>query len=124
MYKRQHINIPSKQVPTRDKVDKFLKTLDSSDAYPVLIHCYHGTGRAELYSAIYRMEFEDWSNQNAREQTRLVLKGLGYESSFALGKGKGDYLNAYLTRDKLNANFANRSKSIEGIGENIVLLQK
>jgi predicted protein tyrosine phosphatase len=24
--------------------------MDNSDNYPVLIHCYHGTGRAEMYS--------------------------------------------------------------------------
>jgi protein tyrosine/serine phosphatase len=27
--------------------------MDNSDNYPVLIHCYHGTGRAEMYSALY-----------------------------------------------------------------------
>jgi hypothetical protein len=25
------------------------------DNYPVLIHCYHGTGRAEMYSVPYRV---------------------------------------------------------------------
>jgi protein tyrosine/serine phosphatase len=28
--------------------------MDNSDNYPVLIHCYHGTGRAEMYSALYQ----------------------------------------------------------------------
>jgi protein tyrosine/serine phosphatase len=32
--------------------------MDNSDNYPVLIHCYHGTGRAEMYSALYRIEYE------------------------------------------------------------------
>jgi protein tyrosine/serine phosphatase len=32
--------------------------MDNKDNYPVLIHCYHGTGRAEMYSALYRIEYE------------------------------------------------------------------
>ena len=95
-----HINIPSKQVPDQDKIARFLSILDNPDSYPVLIHCYHGTGRAELYSALYRMEFEKWSNKDAREKTRLITEGLGYKSSFALGRGKGDFLNNYQTREE------------------------
>lgn len=95
-----HINIPSKQVPDPDKVAKFLEILDNPASYPVLIHCYHGTGRAELYSALYRMEFEKWSNKDARDKTRLITEGLGYKSSFALGRGKGDFLNNYQTREE------------------------
>lgn len=94
-----HINIPSKQVPDKAKIARFLTILDNPNSYPVLIHCYHGTGRAELYSAIYRMEFESWSNKDAREKTRIITEGLGYKSSFALGRGKGDFLDNYVTRE-------------------------
>jgi protein tyrosine phosphatase len=37
--------------------------MDNSDNYPVLIHCYHGTGRAEMYSALYRIEYEKFTNE-------------------------------------------------------------
>lgn len=94
----KHINIPSKQVPSEDKIEQFLELLDDPNSYPVLIHCYHGTGRAELYSAIYRLEYENWTNQDAREKTRLILSALGYKSSFAIGQKKGDFLNNYVTR--------------------------
>ncbi|MGB0938438.1 MAG: dual specificity protein phosphatase family protein [Colwellia sp.] len=94
----KHINIPSKQVPSEDKIEQFLELLDDPNSYPVLIHCYHGTGRAELYSAIYRLEYENWTNQDAREKTRLILSALGYKSSFAIGQKKGDFLNNYITR--------------------------
>ncbi|ESU28416.1 dual specificity protein phosphatase [Flavobacterium limnosediminis JC2902] len=85
---------PSDQVPTQDKVDSFLKIMDNPDNYPVLIHCYHGTGRAEMYSALYRIEYEDADRDDARERTRFLTKW----SSFDLGKPKGDYLHAYESR--------------------------
>jgi protein tyrosine/serine phosphatase len=36
--------------PSKFQTKKTLKIMDNSDNYPVLIHCYHGTGRAEMYS--------------------------------------------------------------------------
>jgi protein tyrosine/serine phosphatase len=41
-------------VPKQRKHKNFYKNKYNSDNYPVLIHCYHGTGRAEMYSALYR----------------------------------------------------------------------
>ena len=89
-----YFNLGTDQVPTQDTVDEFLQIMDDPDNYPVLIHCYHGVGRAQMFSAIYRIEYEGWSNQEAREQTRLLLKG----SSFDEGKPKGDYLINYKPR--------------------------
>lgn len=85
---------PSDQVPTQEKVDSFLKIMDNPDNYPVLIHCYHGTGRAEMYSALYRIEYENMDRDEARERTRFLTKW----SSFDLGKPKGDYLHSYQSR--------------------------
>ena len=42
--------------------------MDDSSNYPVLIHCYHGVGRAQMFSALYRIEYEGWTNQEAREK--------------------------------------------------------
>jgi predicted protein tyrosine phosphatase len=108
-----HINIPSRQVPSEAKLERFLAVLDDPDAYPVLIHCYHGTGRAQLYSAVYRMEYENWSNQDARDKTRVVLAALGYKSSFALGKGKGDFLENYIKRDEKEARLVKNNLAVE-----------
>lgn len=94
----KHINIASVQVPTKKTLKKFYKVLDDKSNYPVLIHCYHGTGRAAIYSAIYRLEYEDWKNEDARDKTRVVVEGLGYRSSFADGKVKGDFLMKYKPR--------------------------
>jgi len=95
-----HVNIPSRQTPTKQTLTKFFEVLDDKNNYPVLIHCYHGTGRAQIYSAIYRIEYENWTNKDARAKTRVVVQALGYRSSFADGKSKGDFLMHYKPRKK------------------------
>ncbi|WOD06520.1 dual specificity protein phosphatase family protein [Marinomonas sp. GJ51-6] len=90
----QHIRLPSKQVPSQENLDAFFKILDNEDAYPVLVHCYHGTGRAQIYSALYRIEYENMPNEKARRGTRLLIKG----SSFDNGKSKGEFLKNYTPR--------------------------
>jgi len=93
-----HVNIPSRQVPTKKTLTKFFEVLDNKDNYPVLIHCYHGTGRAQIYSALYRIEYEGWKNKDARAKTRVVVQALGYRSSFSDGRSKGDFLMHYKPR--------------------------
>ena len=89
-----YFNDGSDQVPTNDNLNLFYKIMDNSANYPVLIHCYHGVGRAELYSAVYRIEYENWDKDKARTSTRILTKW----SSFDLGKPKGDFLHNYISR--------------------------
>ena len=91
-----YFNLGTDQVPTQETVDKFLHIMDDPSNYPVLLHCYHGVGRAQLFSAIYRIEYEGWSNQDDREKTRILLKG----SSFDDGAPKCEYLINYTPRSK------------------------
>ena len=90
---------PSEQVPSEKNISVFKKIMDNKANYPVLIHCYHGTGRAELYSAIYRIEYENFTNEEARNRVRALIKW----SSFDDGKPKGEYLKAYKSRNELAA---------------------
>lgn len=89
-----YYNNGSDQVPTQKNLDYFFKIMDDPANYPVLIHCYHGVGRAEIYSAIYRIEYENWENDKARLATRTLVKW----SAFDLGKPKGDFLHGYIKR--------------------------
>ncbi|AIG29707.1 dual specificity protein phosphatase family protein [Flavobacterium psychrophilum] len=89
-----YFNNGSDQVPTPENVKTFLKIMDNKSNYPVLIHCYHGIGRAELYSAIYRIEYENFTNKDARNGVRTLVKF----SSFDDGKPKGEYLMHYKPR--------------------------
>src|SRR5690606_37383394 len=92
----EYINIPTPQVPSDETIEKFLEVMDNPDNYPVVIHCTHGTGRAKLFSAIYRIEYENFTNEEARKQTRGLVKF----SSFDHGTPKGEYLKAYEKRRK------------------------
>lgn len=86
-----YFNNGSDQVPNQKNLDMFFSIMDKKENYPVLIHCYHGVGRAEMYSAIYRIEYENMGTEEARTSTRLLTKW----SSFDLGTPKGDYLHHY-----------------------------
>ena len=88
---------PSEQVPNEKNIAVFTKIMDNKVNYPMLIHCYHGTGRAEMYSAIYRIEYENFTNEEARSGVRTLVKC----SSFDDGKPKGEYLKAYKSRKQL-----------------------
>ena len=90
-----YFNDGSDQVPTKDNLVLFYKIMDNPANYPVLIHCYHGVGRAELYSAVYRIEYEKMDKDEARTSTRFLTKW----SSFDLGKPKGDFLHSYVKRE-------------------------
>jgi protein tyrosine/serine phosphatase len=90
-----YFNIGSDQVPKPENLDAFFKVMDNKANYPVLIHCFHGVGRAEMYSAIYRIEYENWDRDEARKETRFLTKF----SSFDLGKPKGDFLHSYVKRE-------------------------
>ncbi|MBS7788095.1 dual specificity protein phosphatase family protein [Flavobacterium sp. CYK-55] len=92
-----YFNNGSDQVPNQKNLDTFFKIMDNPDNYPVLIHCYHGVGRAEMYSAIYRIEYEGFTNEQARQGVRSIIKF----SSFDDGTPKGEYLKAYKSRKQL-----------------------
>jgi len=89
-----YYNIPSEQVPKKDNLDKFYKVMDNPENYPVLIHCYHGIGRAQVYSAVYRIEYEDYSNEDARNKAAFPV----IFSSFDNGTPKGEFLKSYVSR--------------------------
>ncbi|MEI7509621.1 MAG: dual specificity protein phosphatase family protein [Flavobacterium sp.] len=92
-----YFNNGSDQVPKQENLDSFFKIMDNKDNYPVLIHCYHGIGRAQLYSALYRIEYEGWSNEEARHQAAFPFMF----SSFSDGTPKGEFLKAYHSRKQL-----------------------
>ena len=92
-----YYNNGSDQVPNQKNLDIFFKIMDNKNNYPVLIHCYHGIGRAQMYSAIYRIEYEGFSNEDARHKAAFPF----IFSSFDDGKPKGEYLKAYKSRKQL-----------------------
>lgn len=90
----RHFSLPSHQVPSEEVVKGFLEIMDRSEYRPVLIHCHDGIGRAVLFSAIYRVEYEGWSNEDAR-LTAYWRSGLG---NFKPDSRKGTYIRSYVRR--------------------------
>jgi tyrosine-protein phosphatase SIW14 len=57
-------------VPAEAGVKKFKEILNDPRNYPVLVHCFAGIHRTGVFTAIYRMEFEHWSNEMAIAEMR------------------------------------------------------
>src|SRR5262249_15143284 len=62
--------------PVEEGVRRFLEVMADRSNYPVLVHCFAGVHRTGAYCAIYRMEFEGWSNTEALTE----MKACGYEN--------------------------------------------
>lgn len=94
-----YFNLPTDQIPEDSTVQKFLKIMDNPRSYPVLIHCHHGVGRSRLFSSIYRIEYENFTNENARAKARLFWE---FGSNFSKSSEKGIYLMNYQKRGLAN----------------------
>jgi protein tyrosine phosphatase (PTP) superfamily phosphohydrolase (DUF442 family) len=88
------IHLPSAQVPPADTVTAFLQIMDETRGEPVLIHCRHGVGRAGVFAAIYRMEYQGWSPR------RAWLEAWAYSgfTSFLPGSSKAAFILSYRPR--------------------------
>jgi predicted protein tyrosine phosphatase len=51
--------------PADRGVDRFRAIMDDKANYPVLIHCFAGIHRSGAFCAVYRMEYENWTNAEA-----------------------------------------------------------
>jgi len=71
-------------------IEQFLALMDNPDNYPVLIHCRAGLHRTGCLVALYRMEYDHWSMQQALGE----LKALGF-GEYASTKAN-DYIAQYV----------------------------
>jgi tyrosine-protein phosphatase SIW14 len=56
-------------------IDQFLSLMDDERNYPVLIHCKAGLHRTGILCAVYRMEYQGWTHEEAYEE--LKAHGFG-----------------------------------------------
>ncbi len=56
--------------PVEAGVAQFLAAMDDPAHYPVLLHCFAGIHRTGSYVAVYRMEYDRWSNARALDELR------------------------------------------------------
>jgi hypothetical protein len=70
----RYLNIPTAQVPCDATLERYMNAMHEAlqSNQGVLLHCKHGEGRAVMYAALYRIEFEGWTAESAyRAATRL-----------------------------------------------------
>ena len=92
-----YINLPSGQHPEDQVIDSFLEIMAKKENLPVLVHCKHGMGRSVLLAALYRIEFEGWSGEDAMDKA-FWQSGLGFE--FLPSGDKGRFIKDYSPRLK------------------------
>ena len=97
-----HSRIPQREwqdenggVPAEQGLEEFRKIMRDPVNHPVLIHCFAGIHRTGAYCAIYRMDFQGWSNADAIAE----MRALGYTTL----DGDRDILG-YLERYKPRCN--------------------
>jgi protein-tyrosine phosphatase len=72
--------------------------MDDENSYPVLIHCKAGLHRTGVMAAIYRMEFNGWSRQDAMRELRA--HGFGYWTANTSDPYVLQYVMSYQRRNE------------------------
>ena len=87
-----------------ENVHQFLEVMNDPRNHPVLIHCFGGIHRTGAYCAIYRMEFEGWSNAQAINE----LKACGY-TAFEDDWDISNYMEQYRPGQRVKITFSRSS---------------
>ena len=74
-----HVPIITWRIKNQDII-KALQVIQDSPK-PVLVHCRHGADRTGLIVAFYRIIYEGWSKEKAKDE--LMNGGYGYHSVFS-----------------------------------------
>jgi tyrosine-protein phosphatase SIW14 len=62
-------------VPAEEAIREFLEVVRNPRNHPVLMHCYRGVHRTGAYCAVFRMDVQGWSNEEALNE----LTAQGYD---------------------------------------------
>jgi protein tyrosine/serine phosphatase len=80
----KHVRIPPRpwysssdgRVPAEEGLEVFRQVMRDPANYPVLVHCFAGIHRTGACCAVYRMDFQGWSNRQALAE----MRSLGYST--------------------------------------------
>lgn len=79
------------EAPTDEQVRKFLEVINDPAQRPVFFHCAHGKDRTGTMAALYRIEIDGWTNDEAIEE----MKAFGYHTIY---QDLIDYVRNYRPR--------------------------
>ncbi len=75
-----------------ETIERYLEVLDNPDNYPVLVHCKAGLHRTGVLIAVYRMEYEGWTRQQALAEVKA--NGFGERASTSAN----EYIDQYVLK--------------------------
>jgi protein tyrosine phosphatase (PTP) superfamily phosphohydrolase (DUF442 family) len=76
----RHRHLPTSIYPSQAEIAAFVAAMQQELSRPnrILIHCKDGEGRAVMFAAIYRIEFEGWDNKRAHHAGARLPDGLRF----------------------------------------------
>jgi len=83
-----HADAFGSTAPTEEEVRRFFSIVLDPAAQPVFFHCARGKDRTGTLAALYRIEVEGWTNDEAVEE----MLGFGYHTIY---RDLIDYVRAY-----------------------------
>ena len=60
------------KVPSEAALQTFRDVMDDSANYPVLVHCFAGIHRTGAMCAVFRMDYQGWTNDQAMSEMRMM----------------------------------------------------
>ena len=90
-----YVNIPldGYQAPTSQELSKVMAVLNDPSSGKVFVHCRRGADRTGTILAVYRMEHDHWSNQQALDEAKSMKMA---SSEHLMQKFVHDYTPAVL----------------------------
>ena len=61
----RHIKLSGSRAPSDEQVETFFGLVEDPKAWPVVLHCLGGVHRTGLFSALYRMQYQGWTGDEA-----------------------------------------------------------
>lgn len=62
------LDVSGRVGPTDQQIKQFFQIILESGLHPIFIHCHGGIHRTGIMVAYYRIQFEDWTNEEAIEE--------------------------------------------------------
>jgi len=86
-----NLKLDSKIPPTKEESDKFMQIVREQINWPVFVHCAGGKHRTGVVLAVYRMEVDGWSADQAYDE----MKDFNFYSSWGHGDMKDFVFDYY-----------------------------
>jgi tyrosine-protein phosphatase SIW14 len=74
-----HVRVPPRKwwaskgpAPAEQGLEVFREVMRDPANHPVLIHCFAGVHRTGAFCAVYRMDFQGWTNEQALAEMRRI----------------------------------------------------